>query len=135
MKKKKKKTRSRGEAAASCYRYRLNGNLYLTSIEGPVGMTYAIILFPPGARKQYFLLIDLKKKALKMIFFFSLHCSGCFSACRGAHFPVCEEDHGTGLALRLALLGCQGSCDIVTNGPTSSFSGSSVDVRARNVSM
>ena len=61
--------------------------------------------------------------------------SGCFSACRGAHFPVCEEDHGTGLALRLALLGCQGSCGIVPNGPTSSYSGSSVYIRAWSVSM
>ena len=59
-----------------------------------------------------------------------LHCSGCFSACRGAHFPVCEEDHGTGLALPLALLGCQGSCGIVPNGSASSYSGSSVYVRA-----
>ena len=53
----------------------------------------------------------------------ALHCSGCFSACRGAHFPVCEEDYGTGLALRLDLLGCQGSCGIVPNGLTNSYSG------------
>ena len=32
----------------------------------------------------------------------ALHYSGCFSACRDAHFPVCEEDHRTGLALCLA---------------------------------
>ena len=56
----------------------------------------------------------------------ALHCSGCNSACRGVHFPLCEVDHGTGLALRLALSGCQGSCGIVPNGPAaSSCSGSS----------
>ena len=55
----------------------------------------------------------------------SLHCSGCDSACRGAHFPVCDVDDGTGLALCLALSGCQGSCGIVPNGPASSYSGSS----------
>ena len=60
----------------------------------------------------------------------ALHCSDCFPACRGAHFAVCEEDHGTGLVLRLVLLGCQGSCGIVPNGPAGSYSGSSVCVRA-----
>ena len=35
----------------------------------------------------------------------ALHCSGWLLASRGAHFPVSEEDHGTGLALRLALSG------------------------------
>ena len=60
----------------------------------------------------------------------ALHCSGCFSACRSAHFPVCEEDHGTGLALRLALLGCQGFCGILPSGPTSLHLGSSLYVRA-----
>ena len=43
--------------------------------------------------------------------------------CNGAHFTVCEEDHGTGLALRLAL-GCQGSCDIVSNWSASLYMGS-----------
>ena len=51
----------------------------------------------------------------------ALHCSGCFSACRGAHFPVCDEDHRNGLALRLAVLRCQGFCGIVPNGPASSY--------------
>ena len=61
--------------------------------------------------------------------FEALLCSCCFSACRGVHFPVCEEDNGIGLTLRLALLGCQGSCGIVPNGLASSYSGSSVYVR------
>ena len=39
------------------------------------------------------------------------------------------------VALRLALLGCQGSCGIVPNGPASSYSGSSVYIRAWSVSM
>ena len=65
----------------------------------------------------------------------ALHCSGCFSAFRGVHFPICEKDHGTGLALHLFLLGCQGSCGIVLNGPTSSHSGSSVYIRAWGFSM
>ena len=47
-----------------------------------------------------------------------LHCSGC-QASRGAHFPIVEEDNGTGVALHLALLGCKGSCGIVPNGPAS----------------
>ena len=55
----------------------------------------------------------------------ALHRSGCNSACRGAHFPVCEADHGIGLALRLAVSGCQGSCGIVPNEPASWYSGSS----------
>ena len=45
-------------------------------------------------------------------------------------FPVSEEDHGTGLALRLALLGCQGSSGIVPNEPASSYLVSSVYGRA-----
>ena len=68
------KTRSISEAAAFCYGNRLNGNLYLTSIEGPVRMTYAIILFPPGAKKQYLSLRDFAKKTLK-ITIFSPRCS------------------------------------------------------------
>ena len=47
-----------------------------------------------------------------------------FSTCRGADFLVGEEDHRTGLALRLALVGCQGSCGIIPNGPVSSYPGS-----------
>ena len=39
----------------------------------------------------------------------ALHSSGC-QACRGGHFPVVEQDDGTGLVLCLALLGCQSSC-------------------------
>ena len=46
------------------------------------------------------------------------------SACRGAHFPVVEKVNGTGLAMCLALYGCQGTCDKVSNGPASSYSGS-----------
>ena len=65
------KTRSISEAAAFCYRNRLNGNLYLKSIEGPVGMTYAIILFLPGAKKQYLSLRDFSKKTLKSDHLFS----------------------------------------------------------------
>ena len=61
-----------------------------------------------------------------------LHFSGCFSACRGAHVPVYAEDHGNHLALPPALLGCQGFCGIVPNGPASSYSGSSVYGRTWN---
>ena len=61
----------------------------------------------------------------------ALHCSDCFSACWGVHFLVCEKDHGTSLALCLALLGCQGFGDIVPNGATSSYLGSSVYVSIR----
>ena len=42
----------------------------------------------------------------------ALHCSGSHSACRGVHFSVVDEDHGTGSA----------SCDIVQNGPVSLYS-------------
>ena len=49
-----------------------------------------------------------------------------FFSLRNAHFPVCQEDHRTGLALCLAFLGCQDSCGIPSNGPVSSYSGSSV---------
>ena len=45
------------------------------------------------------------------------------SACRGVYVPAVEEDNRTGLALCLACLGCQGSCGIVPNGPTSLHSG------------
>ena len=48
----------------------------------------------------------------------SLHCSGCFLAYKGVHFPVREEDHRTGLALWLTLIRCQGSCGIVPTGLT-----------------
>ena len=73
--------------AAFCYRNRLNGNLSLTSIEGPVGMLYAIILFSPVAIKQYPSLIGFAKKTLKMTIFFP-RCSNfvySFSLCS---FPV-----------------------------------------------
>ena len=39
--------------------------------------------------------------------------------------PRSEQDNGTGLALCLALLGCQGFCGIALNGSTSSHSKSS----------
>ena len=38
----------------------------------------------------------------------ALHCSGSHAACRAAHFLLVEEDHGTGLALHLALLRVSG---------------------------
>lgn len=38
----------------------------------------------------------------------ALHCFGSHSACIAAHFHVVEEGHGTGLALRLALLNVSG---------------------------
>ena len=47
-----------------------------------------------------------------------------FSAYRVVHFPVGEEDQGTGLALCLTLSGCQDFCGIVPNGPASSYLGS-----------
>ena len=50
------------------------------------------------------------------------HSSGCLPACRDAHLPVGEGDHGIGLALCLALSRCQGSCGIIPNGPVSSYS-------------
>ena len=67
--------------------------------------------------------------------FKALHCYSCFSACRSVHFPVCEEDHRTCSALHLALLGCQGSCGIVPNGPASLYLGSSAYASAWSVSM
>ena len=69
------KTRLINEAAAFCYRNRLNGNLYLTSIEGPVRMAYAIILFLPGAKKQNLSLKDFAKKTPLKMTIFSPRCS------------------------------------------------------------
>ena len=48
------KTRSISKAVAFCYRNRLNGNLNLRSIEGPIWMTYVVILFSPVAKKAIF---------------------------------------------------------------------------------
>ena len=62
------------KVAAFCYRNRLNGNLSLTSIEGLVRMSYAIILFLPVVKKQYLSLIDFANRTLKMIIF-SPRCS------------------------------------------------------------
>ena len=51
----------------------------------------------------------------------SLGVLAVFSTWRGAHFPVAEEDQGTGLALHIVHLEGQDSCDIVPNRPASSY--------------
>ena len=70
--------------AAFWYRNRLNGNLSLTSIFGPVGMSYAIILFSPVAKKA----ISVTYRFCKKMTIFSPRYSNfvySFSLCS---FPV-----------------------------------------------
>ena len=53
------------KAAAFCYRNRLNGNLYLNSIEGPVGMMYAIFLVFASGKKSNICRLEILQKDLK----------------------------------------------------------------------
>ena len=60
------------KAAAFCYRNRLNGNLYLNSIEGPVGMMYAIFLVFASGKKSNICRLEILQKDLKKWPFFLL---------------------------------------------------------------
>ena len=60
------------KAAAFCYRNRLNGNLYLKCIEGPVGMMYAIFLVFVSGKKSNLCHLEILQKDFKKWPFFLL---------------------------------------------------------------
>ena len=60
------------KVAAFCYRNRLDGNLYLNSIESPVGMMYAIFLVFASGKKSNICHLEILQKDLKKWPFFLL---------------------------------------------------------------